>query len=117
MADFDRARPSPEWLATQRPLIRARLHGQLSLLAALGKVRSTDLMHCLLRYRSLTPKQARRIAIAFQRLQIPGRLDWIELVDPFRANNPLFAPPSNGAYFAEAKHMARAEREVESSWK
>lgn len=110
----DPVRPSPSWLGTQRPLIRARLRGRLSELAALGRIRSTDLMHCLLRLRPLPPKVARRISYAFGRMNIPGRLDWIDLVDPLRTNNPLFAPASIYSYQSEAYRTAIAEEEVES---
>ena len=103
---------SQEWARTHRPAIRARLQGHLTELATLGKIRSTDLMACLLRFRPLPPKVARRISRAYARLRLPGRLDWIELVDPVRATNPLFAPLTSYASALDLDRDIQADKEV-----
>ena len=80
------------WTRQQRTALRGRLQGQITYLACLAGLRVTDIAEAFLRLTPLSPRQARRLAAAYNAIRLPGYLRWQDLVDPCNAEHPAFAP-------------------------
>ncbi len=100
------------WYTRERTALKSRLQGNLTLLARLAGISVTTLSHAFLRLAPLSPRAARRLALAYNSLRLPGTLYWQDLLDPVSSVHHAFAPLHPDAVRLERERDMAATRNM-----